>query len=201
MRRSLIESIYTMNNSLSVAPPWHISEWFNTHHPIMLDNLRGQVIVLHAFQMLCPGCVAHGLPQALRLHRFFERDEVAVIGLHTVFEHHDVMGPQALRVFLEEYRISFPVGIDQANPNGPVPLTMQAYGLRGTPRVVVSDQSGQVRLNHFGQIDDLQLGALIGRLLADSSFAAEKKLPSVPHQDGVTTCSDVACILENPHPT
>lgn len=152
----------------SVSPPLQVSQWLNSAQPVTLDSLLGRVVVLHTFQMLCPGCVSYGLPQAVRVHQLFPQESVAVIGLHTVFEHHDVMGPQALRVFLAEYRIPFPVGIDLADPDNPVPLTMQAYGLRGTPSVVVFDQSGSIRLNHFGQIDDLQLGAVIGQLLAQS---------------------------------
>lgn len=130
--------------------PLDTSLWLNAPQPLTLDGLRGRVVVLHAFQMLCPGCVSHGLPQAVRIHRLFPQGRVAVIGLHTVFEHHDVMGPEALRVFLNEYRIPFPVGIDRAIPGGPVPTTMQAYGLRGTPSVVVFDRGGCVRLSHFG---------------------------------------------------
>ena len=154
-----------MNTTDDLAPPWQISEWLNSPQPVTLAGLRGRVVVLHAFQMLCPACVSHGIPQALRVHQLFAKEQVAVIGLHTVFEHHDVMGPNALRVFLHEYRVSFPVGIDQAALRGPVPLTMQAYGLRGTPTVVIVDQQGRVRLNHFGQVDDLHLGAVIGQLL------------------------------------
>jgi hypothetical protein len=45
---------------------------------------------------------------------------------------------------------------------------MQAYGLQGTPSVVVFDLAGRMRLSHFGQIDDLQLGAVIGQLLAEA---------------------------------
>ena len=157
-----------MTNADCIAPPLQASQWLNSSQPVTLDSLRGQVVVLHTFQMLCPGCVPHGLPQAMRIQRLFPQERVAVIGLHTVFEHHDVMGPQALRVFLDEYRISFPVGIDQAAPGNPVPLTMQAYGLRGTPSVVVFDPSGAVRLSHFGQIGDLQLGAVIGQLLGET---------------------------------
>ena len=161
-------TVRTMNLIDHLAPPWQISEWLNAPQPVTLASLRGRVVVLHAFQMLCPGCVSHGIPQALRIHQQFAQEQVAVIGLHTVFEHHDVMGPQALRVFLHEYRIPFPVGIDQPDVSGPVPLTMQAYGLRGTPSVVVFDPQGQVRLSHFGQIDDLLLGAVIGQLLAQA---------------------------------
>ncbi len=34
---------------------------------------------------------------------------------------------EALPVFNHEYRWSFPIGIDQAAPDGDPPLTMQAY--------------------------------------------------------------------------
>ncbi|KDB98015.1 primosomal protein N' family protein, partial [Bordetella bronchiseptica D993] len=49
------------------APPLQVDAWLNTPEPLELARLRGQVVVLHAFQMLCPGCLAHGLPQAERL--------------------------------------------------------------------------------------------------------------------------------------
>lgn len=161
-----------MKPNLDSAPPWQVSRWFNATEAIGLAELRGRVVVLHAFQMLCPACVSHGIPQALRIHRLFAPEQVAVIGLHSVFEHHAVMGPAALQVFLHEYRIPFPVGVDQAGTQSPLPLTMQAYGLRGTPSVVVIDQQGFVRLSHLGPIDDLQLGALIGQLLARAGGGA-----------------------------
>lgn len=177
----------------SPSPPLQVSQWLNTPQPVTLEHLRGRVVVLHTFQMLCPGCVSHGLPQALRVHRGFPQDRVAVIGLHTVFEHHDVMGPQALRVFLDEYRIAFPVGIDRADPGSPVPLTMRAYGLRGTPSVVVFDRQGHVRLSHFGQMDDLQLGAVIGQLLAEvPAHAVEGAAASASGGRGSSACGDGA---------
>lgn len=151
------------------APPLQVSHWFNTPQPITLESLRGRVVALHAFQMLCPGCVAHGLPQAARMHELFPRQQLAVIGLHTVFEHHEVMGtPAALQAFIHEYRLAFPIGIDQ--PSGAeVPLTMQALQLRGTPSLVLLDKLGRVRLHHFGRIDDLRVGALIGELIAETA--------------------------------
>lgn len=160
-----------MDTRFPAAPPLQTSQWLNTPHPVTLDGLRGRVVVLHTFQMLCPGCVAHGIPQALRIHRLFDAGDVAVIGLHTVFEHHEVMGPAALQVFLHEYRIGFPVGIDTA-ADGPVPLTMQAYALRGTPSLVLIDRQGRLRLSHFGQVDDLQIGSIIGRLIDEPAPAA-----------------------------
>lgn len=175
-----------MSSSIKAAPELEVTEWLNTHGPMSLEHLRGRVVVLHAFQMLCPGCVSHGLPQAKRIRESFSEADVAVIGLHTVFEHHDVMGPDALRVFAQEYRLEFPIGIDRASCHAGVPLTMQRYALRGTPSLILIDRSGRLRLNHFGQADDLRVGALIGQLIGESvdvdssSIAARCSLQQAP---------------------
>jgi peroxiredoxin len=157
-----------MSTPFEMAPALQISHWLNTPEAISLENLRGRVVVLHAFQMLCPGCVSQGLPQVKRIQAAFHPHELAVIGLHTVFEHHAVMNAGALKVFVHEYGLSFPVGIDQPPAHGEIPLTMQAYALRGTPSLVVLDREGRIRLNHFGHLDDLWLGALLGRLMAET---------------------------------
>ena len=153
----------------TIAPPeLQVSEWLNAPVAPSLSQLRGRVVVVHAFQMLCPGCVAHGLPQAKKLAQVFAQRYVTVLGLHTVFEHHAVMTPAALRVFLHEYRITFPVGIDLPGDPGPLPRTMQAYGMEGTPTLLVFDRRGQLRLQQLGQVDDMGLGGLIGELLAQA---------------------------------
>lgn len=41
------------------APELHIQEWVNTDKEFTLQSLRGRVVLLEAFQMLCPGCVSH----------------------------------------------------------------------------------------------------------------------------------------------
>jgi len=155
-----------------IAAPWQVSQWFNTAAPLTLEALRGRVVVLEAFQMLCPGCVSHGLPQAQRIAALFASQPVSVIGLHTVFEHHAAMGPVSLAAFLHEYRIDFPVGVDEAAPDGPLPRTMQAYGMRGTPSLLLIDQQGRLRLNHFGRLDDMRVGAEIAALLSQGSGTA-----------------------------
>lgn len=152
------------------APDWQVSQWFNTPSPLSLAQLRGRVVLLHAFQMLCPGCVSHGVPQAERVHRDFAAHGVTVVGLHTVFEHHAAMMPVALEAFLHEYRITHPVGVDVAGPDGaPIPLSMRRYGLQGTPSLMLIDQAGRLRLHEFGQIDDLRLGVVLGQLLAEQT--------------------------------
>ena len=154
------------------APPWSVSRWFNADAGLTLDSLRGRVVFLHAFQMLCPGCVQHAVPQSLKVAQAFAGNDLAVIGLHTVFEHHAVMGAAALEVYLKENRIGYPVGVDAYQDDdpstNPLPLTMRAYAMQGTPTLCLIDRQGRLRRQQFGLIDDLRLGAEIATLLAES---------------------------------
>mgnify|MGYP003393521525 CR=1 FL=1 len=156
---------------IEIAPELDVAVWLNTPAPLSLAGLRGRVVVLHAFQMLCPGCVLHGIPQAERIHKLFAADDVQVIGLHTVFEHHEAMREASLRAFLHEFRVSFPVGIDRhAQPDG-MPLTMARYAMRGTPTLILIDRIGRMRAHEFGQVDDMAVGARIAQLVAERDAA------------------------------
>lgn len=152
-----------------LAPAWEVEQWFNTDQAPTLDSMRGKVIVLEAFQMLCPGCVMHGLPQAGRVRQAFPSSKLAVIGLHTVFEHHAAMTPTSLQAFLHEYRITFPVGVDMPGGRDGLPRTMRAYGMQGTPTLILIDAKGRLRQHHFGQVADLALGAEIAELLIEAA--------------------------------
>lgn len=180
----------TTHNPESLAPELQISDWLNTPQPLTLESLRGKVVMLHAFQMLCPGCVQVGIPQAQRIYDEFDPARVAVIGLHTVFEHHEVMGRDALEVFAYEYRLRFPIGIDKyaGDQRQGLPLTMGIYQMQGTPTVILIDKSGRVRLHKFGHVSDLTLGFSIGTLLSEKADLAA----AAPHakQAGV---ADSAC--------
>lgn len=171
-----------------VLPDWSVDQWFNTPKPISLADLRGKVVVIEAFQMLCPGCVSHGLPLAQQVFDHFPSDDVAVIGLHTVFEHHAAMTPVSLKAFLYEYRITFPVGVDTPG-TATLPVTMERYGLRGTPSLLLVDRGGALAAHHFGQINSLKLGAKIATLiLGDCASKAETRVVHSAH------CDDNGCV-------
>lgn len=144
----------------------HVTEWFNTDRQPVLADFQGRVLAVEVFQMLCPGCVSHGLPQAQRIAAAFDPARVAVIGLHSVFEHHEAMRPVSLRAFLHEYRIRFPVAVD-APGTGTLPRSMEDWGLQGTPTLVLFDRGGRMRARHFGQVPDLSLGAQIMALVLE----------------------------------
>ncbi|HLL18577.1 MAG TPA: TlpA disulfide reductase family protein [Rubrivivax sp.] len=181
-----------MSEPTSSWPPLLVSHWFNTPQPMVLDALRGRVVVIHAFQMLCPACVVQGLPQLAKLRETFPEDQVVVIGLHTVFEHHSVMGPDALEAFIHEYRLRMPIGVDQADPASSLPRTMAAWDLQGTPSLIVLDRNGTLRLKHFGVLDDMALGAVVGQLVALPEMPRTSVRAAV-QEDEADTCSDQGC--------
>ena len=152
-----------------LAPNWRIAEWLNTPESIDLEAQRGRVVVACAFQMLCPGCVSRAIPQMKAVHELFARQGVLVVGLHTVFEHHEAMTTTSLRAFLLENQVRFPVGVDMpADDGGPIPRTMQTYQMPGTPTFLLIDRSGRLRQQVFGHIPDLQPGAEISQLVMES---------------------------------
>ena len=161
-----------MTTPTTAAPELLVQTWFNTDHPLALSGLRGRVVVLAAFQVLCPNSIASGVPQAQRIYETFAPDDVTVIGMHTTFEHHDAFNTAVLKAFIQEYRLKFPIALDQPNPASPIPHTMERYKMRGAPSLVLIDRHGMVRKHAFGAVDDLRIGAEIGALTQETVSAA-----------------------------
>ena len=167
-------------------PELSVGRWLNADAtPPTLTASKGKVIVVGAFQMHCPGSVRHLLPQLARLHAQFQDDEVAIIGLHTVFEKQDAQTPDKLAAFLEENHLAFPVAIDKQS-GGVLPETMDAYELQGTPTVLIFDRQGRLRRHYLGQVDDIRIAAEVMALTIEArdapreqSVALERRLAAV----------------------
>lgn len=186
-----------MPQLMAIAPNWITSHWLNTASDLSLEQLRGRVVVLFTFQMLCPSCVSHSMPQAQRLHQI-AGGKISVIGMHSVFEHHAVMNVDALKTFIHEYRLRFPIAVDQAVSGASIPATMRIYDWRGTPSITVIDAEGRLRLSHFGPVDDLELGLLVGRLIAEwdtKSISAIGVGNAVSAQRSAAHCDASGCAL------
>lgn len=168
------------------APPeFAISRWLNTETEPSLKSLAGKVVVLGAFQLHCPGSSRHLLPQLARLNQQFARDEVAVIGLNTVFEQADKQKAADVEEFVEQNAIAFPIAVDKVN-GGPLPETMEAYGMQGTPTLLLFDRQGRLRRHYLGQVDDIRIAAEIMAMAIeardaprDAAIAVERRLAAV----------------------
>ncbi len=172
-----------------IAPEIAVSQWFNTDTPLTLAGLRGRVVFLHSFQMLCPGCVSLAIPQAQKIEQVFRNSDLQVIGLHTVFEHHAAMTPVALEAFLHEYRIKHPVGVDRPGESGFLPVTMERYQFQGTPSAVIIGRDGSILHQKFGTEDDMIIGARIASALAMPIAEADTQ----PQATG--TCTETGCTI------
>jgi hypothetical protein len=163
-------------------PTLQTAQVYNAAEAPTLETLKGKVVVLVAFQMLCPGSQRHALPQAERLARAFSPDQVAVVGLHMVFENHKDMTPSLLEPFLKSEHITIPVLVDEPNGSG-MPKTMEAYSMQGTPTLLLFDRQGRLRRHYLGAVDDVRLGAEIMALAMEEaksprevSMAIERRL-------------------------
>lgn len=170
-------------------PELAVVGWFNAPEKITLAGLKGKVAIVCVFQMGCKGCIEHGLPQAARLAQRFNPDEVAVFGLHSVFEDHEAQTPDDLEKFLNKNPLPFPVGVDAPGPEH-VPLTMAAYEMQGTPTLLVFDRAGRLRRHYFGRPDDILIGAEI------MALATEDK--DSPREQAVIVEQKVAATLRTP---
>ncbi|MGE0765853.1 MAG: peroxiredoxin family protein [Hyphomicrobiaceae bacterium] len=170
-------------------PELFTSGWINSGEPLSLARLRGRVVVLVAFQMLCPACVEHALPQAKRLRAKFSSSEVAIVGLHSVFEHHRVMTPAALDVFVREFKLPFPVAIDEADGEG-MPRSMAAYQMQGTPTLLLFDRAGRLRRHYFGQPDDILLAAEIMALAIEEGNSPRNEAAVIERKLAATLNSE-----------
>ena len=79
----------------------------------------------------------------------------------------------------------------EANPGvSNIPMTMAAYGMRGTPSLILIDAKGNLQANYFGQISELRIGAEIATLISEGDVENSKYLSSeVKHAN----CDDHGC--------
>ncbi len=152
-------------------PALSASRWFNTDGPKRGVDTKGKVALVAVFQMHCPACIKHGLPQAQRIAAGFNDDQVAVIGLHSVFEDHDKQTPEKLEPFIAERGFSFAIAVDDPSGVDNLPKTFAAYELQGTPTVLLFDRQGRLRRHYLGAVDDVRLSAEIMALTMEPADA------------------------------
>lgn len=155
-------------------PELSIEKWLNSEPGMSLKSLHGKVVVVAAFHVACEGSQEHGVPQAIRLSRSFERDEVQVVLLHTGLGM--PMTAKKVAEFVAANEIMLPVAIDASGPRPKQdpPQTMETYTIRGTPSLLIFDRQGRLRRKYFGQVDDFRLGAEIMAFAVEDVHASRE---------------------------
>ena len=116
------------------APNLKVSEWVQGLET-NFDQEKDHVVLVEVFQVNCPGCFLHGIPEAINIYNKFKDDGVRVLGVATAFEDFDKNTLDNLKLLLQtgevigdtkqaliqygklddsklQYKIPFPVGMD-----------------------------------------------------------------------------------------
>ncbi len=70
------------------APNFATSEWVQGA-PTNFDQEKDHIVLVEVFQVNCPGCFMHALPEAINIYNKYKNDGVRVIGIATAFEDYD----------------------------------------------------------------------------------------------------------------
>ncbi len=117
------------------APNFGVSEWVQGA-PTNFDQEKDHVVLLEVFQVNCPGCFMHAIPEAINIYNKYKDEGVRVLGLATAFEDFDKNTLENLKLLAEtgevigetksalamygqlkdgnklNYKIPFPLGMD-----------------------------------------------------------------------------------------
>lgn len=121
------------------APEIDVSHWVQGM-PTTLRQEKDHIVLVEVFQVNCPGCFLHGIPEAIDIYRLYGDQGVRVLGLATAFEDYDKNTLENLQALAERghvvgetrralaqygrlqndslpYRIPFPLGMDTLTPS------------------------------------------------------------------------------------
>ena len=117
------------------APNFGVSEWVQGA-PTNFDQEKDHIVLLEVFQVNCPGCFMHAIPEAIDIYNKYKDEGVRVMGLATAFEDFDKNTLDNLKMLAETgevigetrsafsmngqlqegnklpYKIPFPLGMD-----------------------------------------------------------------------------------------
>ena len=105
---------------------------------IELASYRGRPVVLNFWATWCPPCVAE-MPSLERLHRALGKEGLAVVAVSVDEDE------QALRKFVEEHKLTFPILRDPG-----ARIAAGAYRTTGYPETFELDPQGVVREHYVG---------------------------------------------------
>ncbi len=88
----------------SRVPNFAVSEWVQGA-PTNFDQELDHIVLLEVFQVNCPGCFMHAIPEAISVYNKYKDNGVRVLGLATAFEDFDKNTLENLRLLAETGRV------------------------------------------------------------------------------------------------
>jgi len=82
------------------APNFAVSDWVQGA-PTNFDQEKDHIVLVEVFQVNCPGCFMHALPEAINIYNKYKDEGVRVIGIATAFEDYDKNTLDNLKILVE----------------------------------------------------------------------------------------------------
>jgi thiol-disulfide isomerase/thioredoxin len=82
------------------CPNLGVSEWVQGA-PTNVDQEKDKIVVVEVFQVNCPGCFMHAIPEAIDIYNKYKDDGVRVLGIATAFEDFDLNTLDNLKMLAE----------------------------------------------------------------------------------------------------
>jgi len=124
-------------------------------NPWTLAEHRGQVVLLNFWATWCQPC-REETPGLVRLANSYGPKGLSVLGVAM-----DDSGADAVRRFVSEYRIGYPVALPKAN-------FLLAQNVDALPTTVLIDKQGRIAKTYVGGVSESEFRADIDMLLGES---------------------------------
>jgi len=82
------------------SPSLGVSEWVQGA-PTSLDQEKDKIVLVEVFQVNCPGCFMHAIPEAIEIYNKYKDEGVRVLGIATAFEDFDKNTLENLKMLAE----------------------------------------------------------------------------------------------------
>ena len=82
------------------APNFGVSEWVQGA-PTNFDQEKDHIVLVEVFQVNCPGCFMHAIPEAINIYNKYKDEGVRVLGIATAFEDFDKNTLDNLKMLVE----------------------------------------------------------------------------------------------------
>ena len=123
--------------------------------PIVLDELRGKVVLVNFWATSCPGCIKE-MPDMVESYKLYRDRGFEIIAVAMRYD-----PPNYVLNFVQTRQLPFPVALDVDGAHA------RAFGnVQLTPTSFIIGKDGRILEQKLGELDFVKLNALLDRELS-----------------------------------
>lgn len=123
--------------------------------PIVLDELRGKVVLVNFWATSCPGCIKE-MPDMVESYKLYKDRGFEIIAVAMSYD-----PPNYVLNFVQTRQLPFPVALDVDGEHA------RAFGnVQLTPTTFIIGKDGRILEQKLGELDFVRLNALLDRELS-----------------------------------